>query len=574
LNQLVSSPAAAIFDGVPSDAIERSLRHLERRHFPSGTVVIAEGDRLHGMYIVEAGAADVSVADRRGSAHHVNRLGPGAVLGEMSLFTGRPASATIRALEDLTVIVVSAEEFHELGDSFPRVYQNLGGIVSRKLYRADRVRLDTSPAGAIALKGGESEPLAGYGLAASPAWHVRAPVLLIAFGDSEMPLAPFASIGTRAEEWLTAALEGGPFRAAPRAHVLLASDQACFAAERLPHTLERLAECFRHVLLQGASLSDVSTRPVPTIGRLCDSDEQALHSGLLPATTAAGRAVGWAARDLAGLKVGVALGAGGMRGFAHVGVLAALASVGIPVDLLAGCSVGALVGALFALGYAPDRIAELLKHGGATGIRPVVSIHSLFSDAPLRRWGEKVIGPCCIEDLSPSLAIVAADILTGDEVVFRRGPLWPAVLASCAIPGVLPAQRIGGRVLVDGGLVDPVPVSVAADMGANVVLAVNLCADQRLRRTEEAATQPLGRAPSVVEVITRAVEIMQSRVAGPQSTESIMIEPQCTGATAWDLRHFARGVRYVSSGKAAVEEVLAQIAAVLPWVRLPAPATS
>jgi hypothetical protein len=144
----------------------------------------------------------------------------------------------------------------------------------------------------------------------------------------------------------------------------------------------------------------------------------------------------------------------------------------------------------------------------------VVSIHSLFSDAPLRRWGEKVIGPCCIEDLSPSLAIVTADILTGDEVVFRRGPLWPAVLASCAIPGVLPAQRIGGRVLVDGGLVDPVPVSVAADMGANVVLAVNLCADQRLRRTEEAATQPLGRAPSVVEVITRAVEIMQSRVAG------------------------------------------------------------
>jgi NTE family protein len=139
---------------------------------------------------------------------------------------------------------------------------------------------------------------------------------------------------------------------------------------------------------------------------------------------------------------------------------------------------------------------------------------------------------------------------------------------------VLPAQRIGGRVLVDGGLVDPVPVSVAADMGANVVLAVNLCADQRLRRTEEAATQPLGRAPSVVEVITRAVEIMQSRVAGPQSTESIMIEPQCTGATAWDLRHFARGMRYVSSGKAAVEEVLPQIAAVLPWVRQPASATS
>jgi CRP-like cAMP-binding protein len=257
-------PAAVVFDGVPPDAVERSLRYLERRHFPSGTVVITEGDRVHGMYIVEAGTADVLVAERRGSAHHVNRGGPGDVLGEMSLFTRRPASATVRALEDLTVIVMSAAEFHELGDSFPRLYQNLGGIVSRKLYRADRLRLDTSPAGAIALKGGESEPLAGYGLAASLAWHVRAPVLLIAFRDSELPLAPFASIGTRAEGWLAAALEGGPFLAEPRAHVLLASDQACFAAEQLPHTLERLADCFKHVLLQGASFSACATRHVPT----------------------------------------------------------------------------------------------------------------------------------------------------------------------------------------------------------------------------------------------------------------------------------------------------------------------
>jgi CRP-like cAMP-binding protein len=131
----LTTHAATIFDGLPPDALDRILGRLTRRHFASGTIVIAEGDRLHEMYIVEAGVADVTVADRRGSPHHVLVV-PGDVLGEMSLFTGRAASATVRALEDLTVTVVTEAEFHDLGDAFPRLYQNLGAIVSRKLYHA------------------------------------------------------------------------------------------------------------------------------------------------------------------------------------------------------------------------------------------------------------------------------------------------------------------------------------------------------------------------------------------------------------------------------------------------------
>jgi NTE family protein len=572
---LVSPVAATLFGGVPLDTLERSLRHLARRQFAAGTVVISEGDRLREMYIVETGDADVSVVDRWGSAHHVNRVGPGDVLGEMSMFTGRTASATVRALQDLTVIVLSDLEFHELADAFPRLYHNLGAIVSRKLYRADRLRLDTPPTGAVTVLDGESEPLAGYGLASSLAWHARAPVLLIAFGtECERALGCFAAADASAERCLSAVLEGSSCAAEPRAHVLLAAGHACFAASPLAHTLDRLTDCFKHVLVQGPTFSSVAARHLPSIGRLNEMDEQALFTGLLPPTTAAGRALGWAARDLAGLKVGVALGAGGMRGFAHVGVLAALAKAQIPVDFVAGCSVGALVGALFAVGRTPEEIAELLARGGATGLRPTVSIHSLLSDAPLRRWGQQVIGSSCIEDLSPRLAIVAADILTGDEVVFRRGPLWPAVLASCAIPGVLPAQRMGRRVLVDGGVVDPVPAGVVAEMGADVIFAVNLRADRRVRRIEEAATEPLGRAPSVVEVVTRSIEIMQSRVATPKSTTSIVIEPECAGALSWDFRQFARGLRYVSSGQAAVEQSMPRIATVLPWVDWRAAATN
>jgi hypothetical protein len=108
-----------------------------------------------------------------------------------------------------TVTVITEGEFHNLADSFPRLYQNLGAIVSRKLYRADRLRLDTHRAALIAVEGDQSESLARYCLASSLAWHVRAPVVLIGFGaDSVSPLTPFAMPETCAQQFLAAVLEG------------------------------------------------------------------------------------------------------------------------------------------------------------------------------------------------------------------------------------------------------------------------------------------------------------------------------------------------------------------------------
>ena len=564
----MGSPAAIIFDGLPSDALQVFLARSRRYTFPPGATLIAEGERVHELFLVEAGTAEVTVVDRMGAAHQVNVVGPGDVLGEMSLFTGRPASATVRALEDLSVIVLTEGEFRAVGDAFPRLYQNLGSIVSRKLYHSDRLHLESSPANLVCLTGSDADALGGYALACSLAWHTRAPVLLIAAGDDvQSALAPVVTPAEAEDGWLSAVMRGQPVVVEPRAHVVLACATGAFAPEHLTRTLERLTDSFRYVLVQGVIVPKIATRRVPSLSRYGPLEHQALRAGLLPPTGTPGRELGGMARDIAGLKVGLALGAGGMKGFAHVGVLGALEKLAVPIDFLAGCSVGALVAALYALGHTPDRIAELLQHGGATGIRPVLSIRSVFSDAPLRRFGREVIGPGHIEDLSPSLAIVAADILTGEEVVFRRGPLWPAILASCAIPGVLPAQRIGDRVLVDGGIVDPVPGRVVADMGADIILAVNLRGGRSARRTESSASQPSGRVPALVEVITRAIDIMQSRVAQPDSTASIAIEPDCAGAISWDLRHFARGVTYIPSGEAAVHQVLARISAVLPWVR-------
>jgi NTE family protein len=556
--------AATIFEGVPVEALESTLGQSRRRNFQPGTLLMREGRRLREMYILDSGTAEVSVADASGRPHEVNRLVRGDILGEMSLFTGRPASATVRALDEVWVIVVSEAELHHLAERFPRVYQNLGAIVSRKLYRADRLRLRKPHSRTLELHPRHSESLTGYALAASVAWHTRAPVLLLDFAREDQSQTARDAGTTLSSFCYCPGLDTWP--AAARAHFLRVLPEDSFSPERLLASVERLNETFGYVFVQGIEGTGLPIRELASVGPLSATDAEALETGLLSHASNVGRTVGAMAREIAGLRVGVALGAGGMKGFAHVGVLAALEDAGVPCDFLAGCSIGSLVAALYASGYRTAEIADVLQRGGAVGVRPVFSVRSLFSDAPLRRFGRTLLGTARIEDLSPPVAIVAADILSGDEVVFRRGPAVPALIASCAIPGILPAQRIGDRLLVDGGVVDPVPSSVVADMGADVVLAVNLRGQSGSRRIEATADESSGRPPAVVEVISRTLDLMQSHVAPPQSESTITIEPRCAGAASWDLRGFSKGVRYVSDGADAVLHVLPRVAAALPWV--------
>src|SRR5688500_2716128 len=119
----VSTPT--FFQGLSDDERARLLEPLERRQFAAGATVLAEGDSPREMYVVESGSADVYIADRQGGEHRVGQIGPGATVGEMSLFTGQPASASVRATTELDVLVMSEGEFQRSASAFPRIYQNL-----------------------------------------------------------------------------------------------------------------------------------------------------------------------------------------------------------------------------------------------------------------------------------------------------------------------------------------------------------------------------------------------------------------------------------------------------------------
>src|ERR1700730_4986002 len=163
-------------------------------------------------------------------------------------------------------------------------------------------------------------------------------------------------------------------------------------------------------------------------------------------------------------------------------------------------------------------IADILCRASPTVFHPTLPRKALLSYVGLQRFISMITGAARFEELRIPLAIIAADIGSGHEVVFKRGLLWPAVLASMSIPGVFPPRAIGSYTLVDGGVVNPVPSDVASDMGATVVLRVNLSRWRTVERVDLVSEVPSGPIPSILETITRTLEVMQGRIASQGNT--------------------------------------------------------
>ena len=590
------SASRSLFDGVSTSELESALEGLERRRYPAGAVVIAEGETAHELYILQTGEADVYVGDRQGGEHWVGRARAGATLGEMSLFTGEPAAGTVRALGELEVLVVPEADFERLSELFPRIFRNLGAILSERLASTNRLTVREDPGRLVVLRDHGAPPTLGYALSASLAWHHRTPTVLVRVG-SELPEdlrgVPIAT-----------GLGGRDGSAEPRAKLVLLALEDAATPARLDRALEDLCARYDHVLVElppeaAAPTAEATTLDLvgngvgggagkyrvrgwssapqsPGMGRSgvvevpepSSADTASLREGVLPVTTPAGAAIGWVARDVAGLSVGVALGAGSLRGFAHFGVLRALERARVPIDYIAGTSIGACVAGIHALGYSPDEAIRVFEQGAPSLFRPTLSTRGFLSVRALRKFLQGIAGERRIEDLAVPLAMVAADLQTQREIVFRRGLVWQAALAAGAIPGLYPAQKIGPYMVIDGGVIDPVPFGVVADMGAGTVIGVKLSAKLQPPLPDAESLAAERGSPSAVSAILRSLDMMQSRLAPePTDATTVVITPELADLPAGKLRSFANGARFVEAGEEALEAASARIAAALPWLR-------
>jgi NTE family protein len=184
-------------------------------------------------------------------------------------------------------------------------------------------------------------------------------------------------------------------------------------------------------------------------------------------------------------KVGLALGSGSARGFSHIGILRVFEEAQIPIDCIAGTSIGAIVGAFYAAGVL-GRYEEFLhqldwKETLNFMLDPLLPVSGLLSGKKLERLFTSLLEERNIEDFALPFAAVAADVVTGEEIVLHRGNAVKAIRASMSIPGIFTPVYLEERFLVDGGIVSPVPVQAARQLGADVVIAVNLAAEMTKR---------------------------------------------------------------------------------------------
>lgn len=225
----------------------------------------------------------------------------------------------------------------------------------------------------------------------------------------------------------------------------------------------------------------------------------------------------WGARKVGGTtaKIGIALGAGSARGWAHIGVLRVLEEAGIRPHIVCGTSIGALVGAA----YADGDLGALEHWVGQLTWRKVVGFFDISLSGGFIK-GEKLIGflhenflDKRIPELPVQFGAVATELQSGREVWLRDGWVSQAVRASIALPGLFTPCEYEGRLLVDGGLVNPVPVSLARAMGADIVIAVDLSSDLVGRHMKDARrVKRRGQVPSLIEVMTGSLNIMSVRI--------------------------------------------------------------
>ncbi len=258
------------------------------------------------------------------------------------------------------------------------------------------------------------------------------------------------------------------------------------------------------------------------------------------------------------VKIGLALGGGAARGFAHVGVIAVLEEAGLKPSVVVGTSAGSLVAALYASGKSSAQLRQT-----ALGIEEVAITdwmlpifgRGMFRGEALGRYVNDLVAGRLIENMVIPLGIVATDLNSGQPVLFQRGDTGTAVRASSAVPAVFVPVKINGREYVDGGLVSPVPVRFARQMGADLVIAVDISSPPEANQ-----------ASDTLQILLQTFAIMGKSINQYELKDAdVVVQPVLTGLRSAD---FSSRQRAIDSGRVAMQAALPALKAKLELLRL------
>jgi len=526
---------------LPSATLRKLANGADFRSFPKGSLVFSQGQPSDALYLIVSGRCESRRVDPAG--HLVTAIhGPGDMLGDREVMHREPYLSTVTVVTQSVMLRIPAEDLRRVFDTEPKVAGRLSQSIVRRIVEMREPAPGKRIVALHALSDRINQRALARRLADAVAEVTRRGVLTVHFGPAPaaVSLGGWAAGEPSLDGLFRFARHVREVR--PRCFELdIQSAAGAAAAALVAPLLSHLGNHFDYVLIDAGSdlpspalieclvqsdLAYIFMRPdggsldgmkllMAQLGQAagacrhinpivcadnfdaaarfaadCEQAGCALHS-ILPGfpltdsiagidrSPAFSTHIRRMAREIGRCRVGLALSSGGARGLAHIGVIQVLEENGIEIDTVAGASMGAYVGAVWAYGHdggACEKIARDLEHrwGLLSLIDPVLPPRRGFLRT--RRVGRRLrraIGAARFIEMARPLRVVATDFETLDRVVFSSGEVARAVEASIAIPGICIPASVDGRTLIDGGIADPLPVGVLSDMGVERIIAVN-----------------------------------------------------------------------------------------------------
>ena len=492
---------------------------MRPRRFEPHEVLCEAGEPGDSLLLIESGFARVVLDGRT-----VAKLRRGDVVGEMSLVTGEPRSATVVAAVPIDALELRRQDFARLLARHPALLANLNQILSRKL--AETTARVGEPRG-------RGEAVA---VVVGPGGGTLLPdIVAAAEAASPQPVA-FVDAHGSLEEALTSLDD----LVAEHAAVLVAADAG---EERLPLLLDAVDRAV--AVATGGEVAEL--REVEEVISLDRSD---------PAKIA------WLGRHLTRTKLGLALGAGGAKGYAHIAAYRALEEAGYTIDYVAGSSIGAIIGGWIALGLPSDEVEAEMRHafrpevvedmfklslsGTSTGLETVTSVL------------QEAARGLAFEDLPRPLAVMTVDLNTRRPAPLTEGPLWEAMVAAIALAGIFPPFERNGQRLIDGLALVPVPTDAVVEAGADITVAINIMSRATLAAWPGEAPPPApeeGRGRQrMLDTLLEVMDLAHTDASERHAARADVVVTPLFGPSTWRDFHLAN--LFLEAGRVAAAEQL------------------
>jgi NTE family protein len=565
----LSLGGSRLFEGLTGDELDVVAAHMRPRQFAPGEQLCAAGDPSDRIWLITGGLVIWKAGTTAGGGEIELRMRKGDVIGAQDAITGTERTATVLATTITDTLELDAADLLELAGRFPRILINVIQTQRERLFRASAhsAALFSASVRSSSTRGEEIGLIAGPSLTG---------VIGRVLAAARVASARGVSVLDRSLS-LAGALTASDELVSEHDTVLIPS---AFDPETVGVLLD---EADRVVALvgDGEEAARLGRVAAAAEGRRLEivlvSDEardasQMWNPGALklvvrecprqPDFPLADRDVAWIARHLTRTKLGVALGAGGAKGYAHVGVLQTLEQAGYTIDYVGGSSIGAFVASLLALGHGAEEVDARFREAFSAE-----NVAQLFKSPLVGSAGMEVLTGLLKEATKGAffshtaipLVIMAVDLTARAPVALRRGPLWEALLAALSVAGVFPTQERDGHRLIDAIALVPVPTAAVLEDGADIVVSVNLLGTESLERWPGVPDEPEGepakpRRRGPLDTILEAMDLSQLDTSARHAAlADIVITPRF-GPAEWRDFHLADLFR--EAGRLAASEQL------------------